>query len=100
MSPLTPHIKQISKNLASLSHRGVLPSLGTRGRSRRSGRGSRKTRLEVADGVTRVWAAAAVTGKRLGTLAPITERCKVGLVGLLRGRSRWARKAPSVPNPE
>ncbi|PKI56025.1 hypothetical protein CRG98_023584 [Punica granatum] len=46
---LTPHIKQISKNLASLSRRGVLPSLRIRGKSRRSGKGSWETRLERTD---------------------------------------------------
>ncbi|PKI35437.1 hypothetical protein CRG98_044172, partial [Punica granatum] len=38
--------------------------------------------------------------KRVGTLAPVTARCKVGFVGLLRGRSRCARADPSVPRPE
>ncbi|PKI66595.1 hypothetical protein CRG98_013004 [Punica granatum] len=37
------------EDLTSLSRRGVLPSLGTRGKSRRSGKGSRETRLERTD---------------------------------------------------
>ncbi|PKI73576.1 hypothetical protein CRG98_006024 [Punica granatum] len=37
------------ENLLSLSCRGVLPNLGTRGKSRRSGKGSPETRLERTD---------------------------------------------------
>ncbi|PKI41186.1 hypothetical protein CRG98_038422 [Punica granatum] len=49
LNALTPHIKRISEILTSLSHRGVLPSLGTRGKSPRRGKGSRETRLERTD---------------------------------------------------
>ncbi|OWM85341.1 hypothetical protein CDL15_Pgr021096 [Punica granatum] len=49
LNALTPHIKRISEILTSLSRKGVLPSLGTRGKSRRSGKGSRETRLERTD---------------------------------------------------
>ncbi|PKI64524.1 hypothetical protein CRG98_015087 [Punica granatum] len=37
--------------------------------------------------------------KRVGMLAPVTARCKVGLVGLLRGRSRHTWVIPNVPSP-
>ncbi|PKI74766.1 hypothetical protein CRG98_004842 [Punica granatum] len=37
--------------------------------------------------------------KWVGTRAPGTARCKVGLVGLLRGRSRRSWKVPNVPKP-
>ncbi|PKI31489.1 hypothetical protein CRG98_048120, partial [Punica granatum] len=52
------------------------------GKSRGSGRGSREKE-----------AAAALSGEWVGTLAPATARCEVGLVGLLRDGSRlpWAR---------
>ncbi|OWM77050.1 hypothetical protein CDL15_Pgr019849 [Punica granatum] len=67
----------------------MLPSLDTRGKesgkrpweSRDSGWMSRVD--DPGEGV-----AAAVSGKRLGTLAPTTARCEAGFVGLLRGRSR------------
>ncbi|OWM78291.1 hypothetical protein CDL15_Pgr028284 [Punica granatum] len=36
----------------------------------------------------------------VGTLAPTTARCEVGLLGLLRDRSRRSWVVPSVPNPE
>ncbi|PKI68250.1 hypothetical protein CRG98_011330, partial [Punica granatum] len=36
----------------------------------------------------------------VGTLAPVTARCKVGLFGLLREGSRWPWVEPSVPRPE
>ncbi|PKI67474.1 hypothetical protein CRG98_012058 [Punica granatum] len=48
---------------------------------------------------TREVAAAAVRGKRVDTLAPVTARCKIGLVGLLRGGSRRSWVVPNVPSP-
>ncbi|OWM77074.1 hypothetical protein CDL15_Pgr002598 [Punica granatum] len=45
-------------------------------------------------------AAAAVSGEWLGTRALGMARCRVELVGLLRGGSRRARVDPSVPRPE
>ncbi|PKI71092.1 hypothetical protein CRG98_008516 [Punica granatum] len=38
--------------------------------------------------------------KQVGTLAPVTARCEVGFVGLLRGGSPRAWADPSVPRPE
>ncbi|OWM78301.1 hypothetical protein CDL15_Pgr001022 [Punica granatum] len=67
----------------------MLPSLDARGKE------SGKRPWESQDSGWTSWvgdpgksAAAAVSGKRLGTLAPTTVRCEVGFVGLLRGRSR------------
>ncbi|PKI47269.1 hypothetical protein CRG98_032340 [Punica granatum] len=37
---------------------------------------------------------------RVGTLAPTTARCEIGLLGLLRGRPRCSRTTPSVLRPE
>ncbi|PKI56699.1 hypothetical protein CRG98_022915 [Punica granatum] len=51
--------EQVSKNLASLSHRGVLPSLGMRGKSRGSGK-----RVGRLSWTTRVVIAA--TGRKRG----------------------------------
>ncbi|PKI34189.1 hypothetical protein CRG98_045422 [Punica granatum] len=64
-------------------------------KSRGSGLESRKTRLEVTGRGTREVAA---SGKRVGTLAPVTARCKIRLVGLLRDGSRrsWCRSASLV----
>ncbi|PKI69969.1 hypothetical protein CRG98_009638, partial [Punica granatum] len=66
---------------------------------------------EVAVGIARLGWAATGEGpvswqpwqsvqKRVGTLAPVTARCEVGFVGLLRGGSTRARADPSVPRPE
>ncbi|OWM90855.1 hypothetical protein CDL15_Pgr010666 [Punica granatum] len=38
--------------------------------------------------------------KQVGTLAPVTARCEVGFVGLLRGGSTRPWADPSVPRPE
>ncbi|PKI78387.1 hypothetical protein CRG98_001208 [Punica granatum] len=46
------------------------------GKSRGSGRESRETRLGATGQGTREEAAAAVSGKRVGTLTPVTARCK------------------------
>ncbi|OWM69405.1 hypothetical protein CDL15_Pgr013183 [Punica granatum] len=65
-------------------------------KSRGSGLESRKTRLEVTGRGTREVAA---SGKRVGTLAPVTARCKIRLVGLLRDGSRRSWVVPNVPSP-
>ncbi|OWM91084.1 hypothetical protein CDL15_Pgr028136 [Punica granatum] len=68
-------------------------------KSRGSGLESRKTRLEATGDETREVAAAAVRENGVGTLAPATVRCKVGLVGLLRDGSRRSWVVPNVPSP-
>ncbi|PKI45184.1 hypothetical protein CRG98_034421 [Punica granatum] len=47
----------------------------------------------------RAVAAAAIRGKRVGTRALATARCKIGLVGLLRDGSRRSWVVPNVPSP-
>ncbi|PKI11379.1 hypothetical protein CRG98_049537, partial [Punica granatum] len=68
-------------------------------KSRGSGLESRKTRLEVTGRGTQEVAATAASGKRVGMLAPVTVRCKIGLVGLLRDGSRRSWVVPDVPSP-
>ncbi|OWM77829.1 hypothetical protein CDL15_Pgr009376 [Punica granatum] len=74
---------------ACMATRGMLPSLDAQGKES----GKRLWESQDSGWTSRVGdpgegAAAAVSGKRLGTLAPTTARCEVGFVGLLRGRSR------------
>ncbi|OWM90068.1 hypothetical protein CDL15_Pgr000855 [Punica granatum] len=78
----------------------MLPSLVARGKE------SGKRPWESQDSVRsygwsdpRGGAAAAVSGKWVGTLAPATARCGIGLVGLLRDGSRRPWVVPNVPNP-
>ncbi|PKI70802.1 hypothetical protein CRG98_008797 [Punica granatum] len=80
--------------------KGVLPSLGARGKE------SGKRPWESLDSAGSYDSEQPerrqprlVGEKRVGTLAPVTARNKVGLVGLLRGRSSHPWVVPNVPSP-
>ncbi|OWM76790.1 hypothetical protein CDL15_Pgr028308 [Punica granatum] len=91
----------MSEILDSLSREEVLPSLGARGKE--SGKWpweSRDSGWTLRAGDPGEGAAAAVSGKWLGTLAPGTAQREIGLVGLFRDRSRRPWADPNVPRPE
>ncbi|PKI33227.1 hypothetical protein CRG98_046382, partial [Punica granatum] len=55
---------------------------------------------EVATGEgSESWQPRQSVEKRVGTRAPATARCKIGLVGLLRDGSRRPWVVPNVPSP-
>ncbi|PKI69500.1 hypothetical protein CRG98_010103 [Punica granatum] len=85
---LTPHNEQTSKILTSLSRRGVLPSLGVRGKESGKWREGRVTLLGVTGDGTREQWQRQLGGKEVGTMTPTTARCEVGLLRLLRDGSR------------
>ncbi|OWM74513.1 hypothetical protein CDL15_Pgr005092 [Punica granatum] len=78
----------------------MLPSLDARGKE--SGKQSWESRdsawaLRVA-GPER-WQQRQLGENGVGTLAPTTARCKIGLAGVLRDGSRRSWVVPNVPNP-
>ncbi|PKI58489.1 hypothetical protein CRG98_021112 [Punica granatum] len=70
------------------------------GKSRGSGLESRKTRAgSYGQWAPIRWQQRQLGENGVGTLAPTTARCKIGLVGLLRDGSRRSWVALSVPSP-
>ncbi|PKI42434.1 hypothetical protein CRG98_037165 [Punica granatum] len=69
-------------------------------KSRGSGLESRKTRLEATGKRTREVAAATARGKPGRHASSDHGRCKIGLVELLRDRSRRSWVVPNVPSPK